>query len=120
MIRSSRPSPETLALVRTLRTSLASGNLPRNFAKLYSQHTLLRAGNEGLYSWQEDDNLERLNDAIRLLEAGSIEKSVEDTGWQDRSSWRDSIRRAAELLEWLSDPQLNPQGLPLRLLSAAA
>src|SRR5579872_6129856 len=120
MIDSSQPSRETLNLVRQLRRSLASSNLPRHFAKLYSQYTLVRAGGKGLQSWREADTLDRLNEAMRLLEAGSIEKKVEGAAWRDTNSWRDSIRRAAELLESLSGPRLNPQQLHLRLLSAAA
>src|SRR5207248_5010755 len=34
-------------------------------------------------------------------------------------SWRESVRRTGEILEWLSHPQLNEDGLPTRFLAAA-
>src|SRR5258706_8738870 len=109
-----RPSSKTIELARNLRKDLAGADLPRSFAKLYSQHTRLSANRPSLSTWQETETLECLNDAIRLLEAAFIER---DAGSQD---WPDSARRTGELLEWLAHPQLNPDGLPLRLLSAAA
>ena len=52
-------------------------------------------------------------EAVRLVDASL---TARDEGETD---WRDSLRRAAELLEWLSHPEMNPQGLPLHLLGAA-
>src|SRR5260370_18166365 len=51
---------------------------------------------------------------MRLLDAGFIEREA------GNDAWNDSASRTGELLEWLSHPQLNTDGLPLRLLSAAA
>lgn len=107
-------SNQTLELARKLRENLAGTNLPRTFAKLYSQHTRLSEKQSGLQSWQEEEMIECLNDAIRLLEAAFIERG------SGNESWRDSVRRTGELLEWLSHPQLNPDELPLLLLSAAS
>src|SRR3546814_4548864 len=36
------------------------------------------------------------------------------------SPWSTSIKRAAEIIEWLSQSQLKPPGAPLHLLAAAA
>jgi hypothetical protein len=57
---------------------------------------------------------ERLSDAVRLVEASLVAKREGETDWTD------GLRRAGELLEWLAHPQLNPSGLPLSLLGAAA
>src|SRR3546814_7371367 len=50
-----------------------------------------------------------------LLESGRLERSADIT-----SPWRTSIKRAAEIIEWLSQSQLKPPGAPLHLLAAAA
>jgi hypothetical protein len=105
---------EIVALAKRLRESFAGTNLPRPLAKLYSHYTRIHADQPGLVSWQAEETAERLNDAIGLLEAAFIEK---ETGSE---SWRDSARRAGALLEWLSHPQLNLEGLPLQFLAAAA
>src|SRR5258708_2088388 len=108
-----QPSSKTIDFAKALREELAGSNLPRSFAKLYSHYTRLRAGQEGLASWRAKEAADRLQDAIRLLECAFIER---DAG-SDR--WNDSARRAGALLEWLAIPQLNSEGLPLRLLAAA-
>src|SRR5260370_28716064 len=51
---------------------------------------------------------------MRLLEAAFTERE----GGND--NWRESVRRAGEILEWLSHSQLNEDGLPTRFLAAAA
>src|SRR5690348_11020098 len=86
-------------LAQELRKSLAGTNLPRPLAKLYSQYTRLRSGQSGLQSWQAEETTDRLNDAMRLLEAAFVER---DTG---TDSWRESAQRAGAILEWLSLPQ---------------
>lgn len=101
-------------LAQDLRKNLAGTNLPRPLAKLYSQYTRLRTGQSGLQSWQEEETIDRLNDAMRLLEAAFVER---DAG---TDSWRESAQRAGTILEWLSHPQLNTDELPIRLLAAAA
>lgn len=85
---------------------------PPAFAKLYSQFTRLNTGQNSLLTWRKDEAYERLNDAIRLIGAALIEKEEGITNWQD------GMRRAGELLEWLSQPSLNTHNLPLRFLSA--
>src|SRR6266567_8079951 len=108
-----QPTSEIVKLAEKLRENLAGTNLPRSFARLYSHHTRLRAGQTGLPSWQGEEATDRLNDAIRLLEVAFIER---DAGV---NNWHDSARRAGALLAWLSLPQLNSNGLPLRLFAAA-
>ena len=108
------PNEDVLTLAKKLREELASSNLPPKFAKLYSQHSRLREGQAGLKGWEADEEVIRLDEATRLIEVAFIEKEAQIENWQI------SIRRAGELLEWLSHPQLNPEQLPLRLLAAAA
>jgi hypothetical protein len=120
MSQTIQPSGDTLQLARAIRESLASSTLPRSLARLYSHSTLLRTGQAGLASWQEGETDERLSDAMRLLEAAAIERETEGIRWQDTNTWRESMRRAAEVLEWLSPTSLNPEERPIRLLAAAA
>jgi hypothetical protein len=54
----------------------------------------------------------RISDAIRLIEAAL----VLENGAPDRDA---GLRRAGEILEWLSHASLNVSGLPLSLLGAA-
>lgn len=108
-----QPSKEVIGLATELQNSLAGSKLTPAIAKLYSQHTRLRAGGKGLTGWREDEAGERLNDAMRLIEAAFIQREVGDT------NWRNGMLRAGELFEWLSHPQLNPDFLPIRLLAAA-
>ncbi|MDF5719742.1 MAG: DEAD/DEAH box helicase [Rhizonema sp. PD37] len=108
-----QPSNEVIALAKELQKSLAGSRLTPAIAKLYSQHTRLRAGGKGLTGWREDEAGERLNDAMRLIEAAFIQRETGDI------NWRNGMLRAGELFEWLSHPQLNPDILPIRLLAAA-
>ncbi|MEH1964392.1 MAG: DEAD/DEAH box helicase [Nostoc sp.] len=108
-----QPSNEVIVLAKELQNSLAGTRLTPAIAKLYSQHTRLRAGGKGLTGWREDEAGERLNDAMRLIETAFIQREAGDT------NWRNGMLRAGELFEWLSHPQLNPDILPIRLLAAA-
>lgn len=109
----SEPNSSTLELARILSARLAGSDLPPLFAKLYSQYTRLNANQPSLTQWLENEANQRLDDALQILEAGLIEK---DAGIE---SWRNSVRRAAELFEWISHPKLRPEGVPTRLYSAA-
>ena len=51
---------------------------------------------------------------VRLIEAAFIQREVGD------ERWGNGMRRAGEILEWLSLPELNPDRLPIRLLAASA
>lgn len=104
---------ETLSLAKRLRENLVEVGLPPSFAKLYSQQTRLNTGQNGLTAWRRNESSERLNDAIRLIEVAFAEREA------GISNWYNGMKRAGELLEWLSHPSLNPKTLPLRLLAAA-
>ncbi|MBD2106059.1 hypothetical protein [Nodosilinea sp. FACHB-13] len=108
-----QPSRETLDLASELQNRMAGENLIPSFAKLYSQYTRLREGRPGLNRWRADEASNRLDDAITLIETCLINQEAGIPGWEE------SMRRAGELLEWLSHPELNPNNLPIHLLSAA-
>lgn len=111
----SQPNSETLALVSQLQQKLAGDTLQPAFAKLYSQHTRLRSGRYGLQGWRENEASQRLDDVMQLIEVAFIQKEA-----KNEIEWIKAMQRAAELLEWLCHPQLNPEKLPIRLLAAAA
>jgi hypothetical protein len=105
----------TIAIAREIRESLASQALTARQAKLYSQRLRRDMGRDGLASFGPGDVAEYLDEAMLLLESGWLERSADIA-----SPWRTSIKRAAEIIEWLSQSQLKPQGAPLHLLAAAA
>src|SRR6266852_2715120 len=107
------PSRQIIEMANQAQQALAGANLAPAFARLYSQHTRLRAGRQPLRTWTVEESLLRLDDATGLLEAAFLQQETNPEGAQA------SMRRAAELLEWLSHPETNTDGLPLQLLSAA-
>jgi hypothetical protein len=108
------PSNETIEIARDIRGALAGIGLTQSQAKLYSQRIRRDMGREGLASFAPRDVEEYLDEAVLLLQAGLLERT------NPVSPWRQSVKRAAELLEWLSQSDLRPPGAPLHLLAAAA
>lgn len=104
---------DVLALAEDCRERLAAARLTPAAAKLYSQHTRLRFQQPGLTNWTAGDAAQRLDDAVRLLDAGLTLRTA------GRGTYRDCLRRAGELLEWLSHPGVGLGNPPVRLLSAA-
>lgn len=101
--------------IAEFQSKFAGDKLPPNFAKLYSQYTRLSYQQSGLVGW--NGSLEfnyRLNDAVKLIDVALFDKR------QNGSQWRGTLRRAGEILEWLSHPELNENKFPVRFLSAAA
>ncbi|MGM5030064.1 DEAD/DEAH box helicase [Tardiphaga sp. 862_B3_N4_1] len=105
----------TVAMARDIREALAGQALTPRQAKLYSQRLRRDMGREGLASFAPGDVTSYLDEAMLLLESGWLERGV-DIG----SPWRASVKRSAEIIEWLSQSQLRPPGTPLHLLAAAA
>jgi hypothetical protein len=70
---------------------------------------------DGLRSFAPGDIYTYLEDAAFLLDCALLGKEGDPAG-----GWRDGVKRAAEILEWLSQPSLRPAGSPIHLLSAAA
>lgn len=109
-----KPDNKTIGLAQRIRGQFAGTHFPPSLAKLYSQHKLLSADQRELSGWQTSDTAEWLSNAVRLIDAGFIEREA------GNRSWSENIWRAGEILEWLSHPELNIDEYPLRLLSAAA
>ncbi|MFS0726349.1 DEAD/DEAH box helicase [Paenibacillus sp. 1P07SE] len=108
-------SKNPIKKMRDFQSKFAGDKLVPHFAKLYSQYTRLSYNQSGLSGWngtQEFSN--RLHDAIKLIDIGLFDKK------QDGNQWRGTLRRAGEILEWLSHPELNIDNLPIKFLSAAA
>lgn len=105
----------TIAIAREIRENLAGQALTARQAKLYSQRLRRDMGRDGLASFGPGDVAGYLEEAMLLLESGWLERSADIT-----SPWRTAIKRAAEIMEWLSQSQLKPPGAPLHLLAAAA
>jgi hypothetical protein len=105
----------TIEIAREVRQSLAGSALTERQAKLYSQRLRRDMGREGLASFAPGDVDLYLDEAILLLECGLLERRADPEG-----GWRDGIKRAAEILEWLSQSSLKPPGAPVHLLAAAA
>ncbi len=100
-----------LSLAQT-RERLASHVLPVGFARVYSQHVRLRAGQEELPTWSVSEFEQRLADVVSLIDAADVAK---DSGEDPQPSYR----RAAELLEWLDHPRIKQGDAPFSVLGAA-
>lgn len=105
----------TIEIARQVRHSLAGSALTERQAKLYSQRLRREMGREGLTSFALGDVDIYLDEAMLLLQCGLFERSADPM-----SRWRDGVKRAAEILEWLSQSSLKPPDAPLHLLAAAA
>jgi hypothetical protein len=108
------PHSSPLALARDIQLQLGGWALTPAVAKLYSQYTQLTAGRPGVNFWRPGEASERLTDAAHLIDSSFIKKDAGD------SDWYIGMRRAGEILEWLSHPQLELRDVPTRLLAAAA
>ena len=105
----------TIAIARDVRLALAGKALTGRQAKLYSQRLRRDIGREGLATFAPGDVNLYLDDAMLLLHCALIERGADPA-----SAWRDGVKRAGEILEWLSQSSLKPPGAPLHLLAAAA
>ncbi len=105
----------TIEIAREIRQTLAGSALTARQAKLYSQRLRLDMGRQGLATFSSGDVDNYLDEAMLLLQCGLIEERADPA-----SGWRIGIKRAAEILEWLSQSSLKPPGAPLHFLAAAA
>src|SRR6266446_4827829 len=110
----SEASAPSLAVARDIHLQLAGTALTPAIAKLYSQYTRYTNDQPSLALWRHGEAEDRLDDAVRLIDAALLKR---DAGDQD---WYHCIRRAAELLDWLSHPRFNMKEIPTHLLAAAA
>lgn len=109
------PSEAVLTIARTIRANLAGSALSPLQAKLYSQRVRRDMGADGLTSFSPAELTARLDEACLLLEAGWLERSADKS-----RAWTQAVKRAAEVLEWISHAALKPPEAPIHLLSAAA
>ena len=72
-------------------------------------------GREGLATFRPSDIDRALDEAFLLIQYAFLARAD-----PANSSWQEGVKRAAEILEWLSQADLRPGGSPLHLLSAAA
>ena len=100
-------------LIQAYRQQMTE-EIPRSLAQLYSAHIRLTWKSRSFPQTIQQDR-ELLRDAVKLVEAAFFEKEhgVEAVYWQA------SLRRAAEILEWLSHPQMELTAIPTHLLASA-
>jgi hypothetical protein len=104
----------TIDIAREVRDHLAGSALTERQAKLYSQRLRLDMGQDGLASFAPGDVDSYLEEAMLLIQCGLLERNA-----NPESAWRLSIKRAEEIMEWLSQSRLKPSDVPLHLLAAA-
>lgn len=91
--------------------------MPRYVARLYSHFTRLSQGQLGLPRWSDADAGYLLRDAVELIETAFVEQELDD---DPNKRWQSSLRRAGEILEWLSHPEIGLSWqIPTEMLSAA-
>lgn len=106
-------SSESFSAARSLHERLAGSTLPAQLARLYSLRTRVKSGKPLFATWSASESEARLREAFQLIDAALVERSGGFDGWES------ALRRAAEILEWLSDAQ--PDGdRRINLLAAAA
>lgn len=108
-------SEAVLEIAARVRTDLAGLALSPVQAKLYSQRVRRDMGANGLPSFSPAELSARLDEACLLLETGWLEREADEG-----RVWTAAIKRAAEVLEWISHSSLKPAEAPIHLLSAAA
>ena len=108
-------SAATIRIAQDVRETLAGRALTEGQAKLYSQRLRRDMGQAGLASFAPGDVDAYLDEAMLLLECALLERGAEPA-----SAWRNGVKRAGEILEWLSQTDIKPSGAPMHLLSAAA
>ena len=105
----------TLHVARDVRRSFAGSALTPRQAKLYSQRLRRDMQREGLSTFLAGDVDGYMEEATLLLQCALIERAA-----NPNSPWRAGVKRAAEILEWLSQSSLKPEGVPVHFLAAAA
>ena len=102
----------SLEMIQEFGEHTAGSALSRGIARLYSQHTRLRAGATGLSTWTTKELATRLNEGEKLLVAGMA--------IADNSEYRRYLRRAGEIFEWAAASSPADMPVPIVLLAASA
>ena len=92
---------QDLELSNKIIEEYAGESFPSDFAKLYAQHSRLQAKKEGLKSWNDKMFESQLNKALLLIEYAEIQREV------DNNKFKNALKRAGEVLEWLAHPEIN-------------
>src|SRR5258708_7410796 len=95
------PTEATLRLTRHVRRDHATHRLTPPQARLYSHSLRLSMKQPGLRTYSSGEALARLDEAVMLIECALIERSADQS-----QSWRGGVKRAAEILEWLSQQEV--------------
>jgi hypothetical protein len=103
---------DSLEMIQEFGEHTAGAALSRGIARLYSQHTRLRAGTNGLSTWTTGELFTRLNEGEKLLVAGMAVA--------DNSEYRRYLRRAGEIFEWAAVSSPTDMPVPVVLLAASA
>jgi len=107
---------QLLQKAETYRRGIVDG-MPRSIARLYSQHVRLGQRQTTEEWWTLQEAFKRLRDAVKLLEVSFLELREKQS---DDKRWQSSLRRAGEILEWLSHESMGVTFAPTHLLAAAA
>lgn len=102
----------SLELIQDFGERLAGSVLSRGIARLYSQHTRLRAGTKGLSTWSDKELVTRLNEGEKLLVAGLAATNKLEN--------RRFLRRAGEIFEWAATSSPPEIPVPVVLIAASA
>ena len=97
------------------RESFAKQRLTSPQAKLYSQNILKQLGRAGLATFDSQSIDRHISQGLFLIQTAIIEKDNNPDG-----PWKEGIKRAGEIFEWLSEEGLLPDNAPFHLLSAGA
>ena len=103
---------DSLEMIQEFGKRTARSTLSRGIARLYSQHTRLRAGTSGLPTWETKELIARLNEGEKLLVAG--------LAIADKVEYRHYLRRAGEIFEWAAVSSPTELPVPVVLLAASA
>lgn len=103
---------DSLDLIQEFGERLAGPALSRGIARLYSQHTRLRAGTSGLSTWTTKELFARLNEGEKLLVAGMAAA--------DSLDHQRYLRRAGEIFEWAATSSSAEMPIPVVLIAASA
>jgi hypothetical protein len=109
------PTPETLRLIAEWRQQTAGEALTPRQAMLYSQRLRREMGQPGLFAFEDGGVGAYLEEALWLVQCALIERAAEPAG-----QWRLGIKRAGDILEFLSQGELRPAAAPIHLLAAGA
>ena len=103
---------DSTELIQVIGERLTGATLSRGIARLYSQHTRLRAGTSGLPTWSNRELLARLGKGEKLIIAG--------LATSDRLEHRRYLRRAGEIFEWAATSSSSEMNIPVVILAASA